>query len=73
VLARRVILNPNPPYDYQLVDASGRRFAYVDTRHMPATTKYEEYLDLEISITGSVRNTVDGKDIVISAESMLVK
>ena len=73
VLARRAIINPNPPYDYQVLDANGRRFAYVDMRRMPATEKIETFLDREISITGTVRNTVDGKDIVIAAESISVK
>ncbi|MDI1247790.1 MAG: SH3 domain-containing protein [Lacunisphaera sp.] len=73
VLARRPILNPNPPYDYQLVDSSGRRFAYVDTQRLRLTDKIETYLERFISITGTVRNTVDGKDLVISAESMTLK
>ncbi len=73
VLARRAILNPNPLYDYQLVDASGRRFAYVDTRRLQLTDKIESYLDLSVTISGTVRNTVDGKDLVIAAESMQLK
>lgn len=73
VLARRAIINPNPPYDYQLTDTSGRRFAYVDTKRLLLTDKIESYLERDISITGTVRNTVDGKDLVISAESMTLK
>ena len=73
VLARRPILNPNPPYDYQLTDSTGRRFAYVDTRRLLLTDKIEAYLDCVISINGTVRNTVDGKDLVIDAETMQVK
>jgi hypothetical protein len=73
VLARRAIINPNPPYDYQVIDADGRRFAYVDMRRLPATTKIDTFLDREISISGTVRNTVDGKDIVIAAESITVR
>lgn len=73
VLARRPILNPNPPYDYQLTDASGRRFAYVDTKRLRLTDQIETYLDRQISISGTVRNTVDGKDLVIAAESMSLK
>lgn len=73
VLARRVILNPNPPYDYQLIDVSGRRFAYVDTKRLLLTDKIETYLDREISVTGTVRNTVDGQDLVIAAESIQLK
>lgn len=73
VLAKRALINPNPPYDYQLTDASGRRFAYVETKRLLLTDKIEAYLDRQISITGTVRNTVDGKDLVISAESMQLK
>lgn len=73
VLARRPLLNPNPPYDYQLVDVSGRRFAYVDTQRLRLTEKIETFLEREITITGTVRNTVDGKDLVIAAEAMTLK
>lgn len=73
VLARRPILNPNPPYDYQMVDSTGRRFAYVDTKRLLLTDKIENFLDRDISVTGTVRNTVDGKDLVIAAESMSLK
>jgi hypothetical protein len=73
VLARRVILNPNPPYDYQLTDVSGRRFAYVDTRRLLLTDKMDTFLDRDITITGTVRNTVDGQDLVIAAESLALK
>ncbi|MBI2813329.1 MAG: hypothetical protein HYX71_03500 [Opitutae bacterium] len=73
VLARRPIINPNPLYDYQLTDSTGRRFAYVDTRRLLLTDKMENFLDREITLTGTVRNTVDGKDLVIAAESMALR
>jgi hypothetical protein len=73
VLARRPIINPNPPYDYQLTDSTGRRFAYVDTKRLTLTDKIENFLDRQITLTGTVRNTVDGKDLVIAAESMTLK
>lgn len=73
VLAKRALINPNPPYDYQLTDAAGRRFAYVDTKRLLLTDKIEAYLDRQISLSGTVRNTVDGKDLVIAAESMQLK
>jgi SH3 domain-containing protein len=73
VTAKRAIINPNPLYDFQLMDASGRRFAYVDTKRLLLTDKIEAYLDRNIAITGTIRNTVDGKDLVIAAESMQLK
>ncbi len=73
VLARRAFINPNPPYDYQLVDVSGRRFAYVDIRRLLISDRIETYVDRNITITGTVRNTVDGKDLVVAAETMQLK
>jgi hypothetical protein len=73
VLARRALVNPNPPYDYQVVDQAGRRFAYVDTKRLILTEKIETFLDLQVTITGTVRNTVDGKDLVIAAEAMQLR
>jgi hypothetical protein len=73
VLARRPILNPNPPYDYQLIDTTGRRFAYVDTKRLVLTDKIENFLNQEVIVTGTLRNTVDGKDLVVAAESVVLK
>ncbi|MEI6105909.1 MAG: SH3 domain-containing protein [Opitutae bacterium] len=73
VLAKRALLNPNPLYDYQVTDSSGRRFAYVDTKRLLLNDKIEVFLDRDITITGTVRNTVDGKDLVIVAEAMQLK
>jgi hypothetical protein len=70
VLARRVIFNPYPPYDYQLTDSGGRRFAYVDTKRLVLNEKIDAYLGLVINVTGTIRNTVDGKDLVVEAESL---
>ncbi len=72
VLAKR-FLNPNPLYDYQLMDSSGRRLAYVDTKRLLLIDKIEAFVDREISITGTIRNTVDGTDLVIAAEAMQLK
>lgn len=73
VLAKRPIINPNPVYDYQLMDQSGRRFAYVDTRRLRLTDNIETYVDRLVAVSGTIRNTVDGKDLVIAAESLQVK
>ncbi|MDD3180054.1 MAG: hypothetical protein PHQ04_06835 [Opitutaceae bacterium] len=73
ISARRPILNPHPIYDYQLSDSEGRRFAYVDTRHLMPVGKIENYLGRLVAIRGTMRNTVDGTDLVIDAESIEVK
>ena len=73
VLAKRALLNPNPAYDFQLMDSNNRRFAYVDTRRLVLHDKIESFLGLQVVLTGTVRNTIDGKDLVIDAEAMTHK
>ncbi len=70
VSARRPILNPNPLYDYQLTDIEGRRFAYVDTKRLVLTEKIESYTGTVVVISGTIRNSVDGKDLVVDAQSI---
>lgn len=70
VVAKRMILNPNPLYEYQLTDSNGRRFAYVDTRRLVLSGRLEDFVGLIVNLTGTVRNTVDGKDLVIDAETL---
>lgn len=70
VAARATLFGSTPVYDYQLTDTNGRRFAYVDMKRLVLTEKIESYLALQVVITGTVRNTVDGKDLVVAAESI---
>jgi hypothetical protein len=70
VSARRPLINPNPLYDYQLTDIEGRRFAFVDTKRLVLTEKIESYLGTVVVVSGTIRNTVDGKDLVVDAQSI---
>lgn len=72
-VARSTLFGSAPVYDYQLTDSTGRRFAYVETKRLVLTERIENYLDLQVVITGTVRNTVDGKDLVVVAESLTRK
>lgn len=69
-VAKATLFGSTPVYDYQLSDSTGRRFAYVDTKRLVLTEKIESYLNLQVVITGTVRNTVDGKDLVVVAEAI---
>lgn len=70
VAAARPIINPNPPYDYQLVDAGGKRFTYVDLRRVTLNARMETLLNRPVTVIGTLRSTVDGKDLVVAAESI---
>lgn len=71
--AARTLLQRNPLYDYQLSDAAGRRLAYLNTDKLKLAGKMETYLDKMVSVTGTMRNTVDGKDLVIEVDSLQLK
>jgi len=72
-VARTTLFGSTPVYDYELTDSTGRRFAYVETKRLVLTERIENYLNLQVVITGTVRNTVDGKDLVVVAESLTRK
>lgn len=70
VSAARPLLLPNPIYDYQLVDAEGHRIAYLDLKRANLTSRVEDLAGSMVSVEGLLRNSVDGKDLVIAAESV---
>lgn len=71
--AARPIFNPNPPYDYQLTDVNGKRIAYLDLRRVLLNVRLETLAGRSITVTGTLRNTVDGKDLVIAVETLTTK
>jgi len=71
--ASRTLIQRTPPYDYQITDSSGRRLAYLNTAKLKLAGKMETYLDRIVSVTGTMRNTIDGKDLVIEAESLQLR
>lgn len=71
--AARPIFNPNPPYDYQLTDADGRRIAYLDLRRVVLNVRLASLVGRSVTVTGTLRDTVEGKDLVIAAESLQVR
>lgn len=71
--AARPIFNPNPPYDYQLTDVNGKRVAYLDMRRVLLNVRLESLAGRSVTVTGTLRNTVDGKDLVIAVETLTAK
>ncbi len=67
------LLNFNPPYPLHLTDSSGRRLAFVDTTRLRLDGRLDDYLNRQVLITGTVRNTSDGRDLVIAAELIELK
>lgn len=67
---RFLLVGPRPDFDYQLNDSSGKRIAYLDVSKMLATVKMEKYIDRPVVVSGVLRQTYDGRNLVIQAVSL---
>jgi len=70
---RLLLLGPRPDYGYQLNDSDGRRIAFLDVAKVLPTDKMETYLDRLVEVSGVLKQTYDGKNLVIEVESLQLK
>ncbi len=61
---------PKRPYDYQLNDNSGERYAYLDVSKLLATEQFNSYIDRTVVVYGTAKAVTGTKDMVILAESL---
>jgi hypothetical protein len=66
-------LRPRRPYDYQLTDAAGARYAYVDTSKLLATEQINKYVDRTVVVYGTAQTIPNSKEMVIIAESLQLR
>ena len=64
---------PRRPYDYQLNDDAGVRFAYLDVSKLLQTEQIEKYAGQTVVVTGTAKNVPDSGGIVIQIESLELK
>jgi len=69
-VSTRSVLHPRRPYDWELVDNSGRRFAYVDISKLLLTDRIEKYVGHFVVVFGAAKPVPDTKDIVIQVETL---
>ena len=67
---RILLIGPRRDYEYQLNNTAGQRVAFLDVSKVLATEKIELYLDRLVTVSGVLRQTPDGKDLVIEVESL---
>jgi hypothetical protein len=67
---RFLLVGPRPDYGYQLNDVDGKRVAFLDVTKVLATEKMELYLDHLVAVTGVLKQTYDGKNLVIEVVSL---
>ncbi|MFA5056702.1 MAG: SH3 domain-containing protein [Opitutaceae bacterium] len=71
---RRILLiGPRRDYGYQLNNLDGQRIAFLDVTRLLATDKMEPYLDRPVTVTGVLKQTPDGKNLVIEVETLELK
>ena len=64
------MLHPRRPYDWELVDNSGKRFAYNNISKLLLTDRFEKYVDHFVVVFGAAKPVPDTKDIVIQVETL---
>ena len=69
VSARRSLI-ARKPYDYQLNDDGGARYAYLDISKLLLTEQIEKYTDHTVVVYGTAKPVPNSKDIVIQVESL---
>lgn len=67
---RFLLIGPRPAYDYQLNSVEGKRIAYLDVAKVLATVKMEKFVDNPVNVYGVLKQTYDGKNLVIEVETL---
>ncbi|MBL9199424.1 MAG: hypothetical protein JNL39_02910 [Opitutaceae bacterium] len=72
-ISTRRPLAPRRPFDYALVNEAGVRYAYLDVTRFLATEPVEKFLDREVLLFGAPKPADDGKELVVTVETMQLK
>jgi hypothetical protein len=69
----KTLLLPKRPYDWQIVDASGKRIAYVDLTKLLLTDQIENYAGHGVVVLGSLEPVKDTDDLVVQVVGLRLK
>lgn len=61
---------PRRPHDWQLNDAAGVRYAYLDISRLMLTDQIENYADRDVVVYGTAKTASDGHNLVILVETL---
>jgi hypothetical protein len=64
---------PRRPYDFQLTDERGERYAYLDTSKLILTEQVDKYLERTVVVYGAAKPVAGTRDIVIAGESLQLR
>ena len=66
-------LRPRRPYEFQLTDDAGARYAYVDISKLLATEQLNKYVDRTVVVYGTARAVPGSTEMVVVAESLQLR
>jgi hypothetical protein len=66
-------LRPRRPYEFQLTDAAGSRYAYVDISKLLATEQLTKYVDRTVVVYGTAHSVPGSTEMVVVAESLQLR
>jgi|GEM_PF-202374 len=73
-VSTKSLLRPRRPYDYQLNDSAGERYAYLDISRLLQTEQIDKYVDHTVTVYGTAKPVSSGsKDIVVEVESLQLR
>jgi hypothetical protein len=64
---------PKKPYEWQLVDADGKRVAYLDLSKLLLTDQIDNYTGHSVVVLGFLESIKKSDDLVIHAEGLRLK
>ena len=69
----KTLLMPRRPFDWQILDSSGKRIAYVDLSKLLLTDQIENYAGRGVVLLGSLVPVPDSDDLVIEVVGLRLK
>jgi hypothetical protein len=70
---RVMLIGPRRDYDYQLNNTDDKRIAFLDVTKVLVTANMEQYVDRLVTVSGVLKQTPDGKGLVLEVESLETK
>jgi len=67
------LFSPRRPFKWELVDAAGKRIAYLDLKSILLTDQIENYVGHPVVVLGALRPVKETRDIVIDVEAFHLK
>jgi hypothetical protein len=66
-------IGPSRPYDWELVDSSGTRLAYLDVHKLLLTEQMEKYIGHTVGVYGTIAPIPNHHDVVVTVESLQLR